>query len=231
MKKEREKHLPYYDVLDALKRARECPLCELESRGLRQYVDTLLYEGVTDPGIRAGLVQSKGYCPRHVDVLLSFRNGLGTAILYEDQVRVFLDLLHTLVGASLRAASREVVRYAQHPECSLCRLQREDRDRHVSSLVDGLVHEEMRDAFQASPGLCVPHFLLAVQATGSESALRFLVEIELQKLRELLQDLETFCRKHDYRYCHKGYGKEADSWVRAVRMIAGRDDSPDPKRK
>jgi hypothetical protein len=97
----------------------------------------------------------------------------------------------------------------------------------VATLVEGFVHEEMRDAFQSSPGLCVPHFLIAVQATRSESALRFLVETELRKFRELLQDLETFCRKHDYRYSHEGFGREADSWVRAVRMIAGRDDFPD----
>jgi hypothetical protein len=230
MKKEREKHLPYYDVLDALKRARECPLCELESEGLRRYVDTLLYEGVTDPGIRAELVRSKGYCACHVDVLLSFRNGLGTAILYGDQVRTFIGLLIALGSASLRAASGEVLRYAQHLECPLCRLQRENRARHVATLVDGLHHDEMRDALQSCPGLCVPHFLLAVRTTRDESVLRFLVETELKRSRELLQDLETFCRKHDYRYHHEGFGKEADSWVRAVRMIAGRAGSLDSSR-
>jgi hypothetical protein len=82
----------------------------------------------------------------------------------------------------------------------------------------------MRDAFPASPGLCVPHFLHAAQATQSDATLRFLVEAKRHKLSELLQKLETFCRKHDYRYSRGGFGKEADSWARAARMIAGRDD-------
>jgi hypothetical protein len=77
----------------------------------------------------------------------------------------------------------------------------------------------------------VPHFLLAVQATQSEATLRFLVETQLQKSRELLEELETFCRKHDYRYSHEGFGKEADSWARAARMIAGRDDPPGSAQK
>jgi hypothetical protein len=230
MKKEPEKHLPYYDVLDALKHAHECPLCELELEGLRRYVDNLLYEGVNDPGIRAELIQSKGYCARHANVLLSFRNGLGTAILYQDQVRVFLHLLDALANASLRAASREVSRYAQHAECRLCRYQRELREHQVSTLVKGLLHEEMREAFQNCPGLCVPHFLLAVRAARSEPVLHFLAATERRKSRELLEDLETFHRKHDYRFSHEGFGREADSWWRAVRKIAGRHDgdkSPD----
>jgi hypothetical protein len=223
MAEENEKHLPYYLVLDALEKAQECPLCELESEGLRRHVDNLLYEFVNDPGVRAELVRSKGYCARHANVLLSFRDGLGTAILYQDQVRVFLRLLDGLANASLRAASRDISRYTQHQECPLCRYQRQLREHQVSDLVEGLRHEEMRDAFQSSPGLCVPHFLLAVQATRSEPVLRLLVGTELQRFRELLQDLETFCRKHDYRFQQEGFGKEADSWLRAVRMIAGRD--------
>jgi len=225
------KHLPYYHILDGLRRADQCPLCALESEGLHRYMDSFLWEGVNDPGIRAGLILSKGYCARHAELLLSFRNGLGTAILYQDQVRLFLRLLDGLANASVRGASREVVRYAHHAECPLCLYQRESRQHNILSMVEGLGHEEMRDAFQASPGLCVPHFLHAVQATQSEATLRFLVETQLQKSRELLEELETFCRKHDHRYIHEGFGKEADSWVRAARMIAGRDDSPAARRK
>jgi len=231
MDDKQEKHLPYYRLLDGIKSANECPLCILESESLHTYVDGILYESVNDFGIRADLILSKGYCARHAEVLVSFENGLATAILYQDQVRIFLRLLESLANTSLRAASGAVLRYAQHAECPLCRYGRELREHFVSALAKGLEHEEMRNAFKSSPGLCTPHFLLAARSTQSEAVLSFLVETERSKFSELLQELETLCRKHDYRYSHEGFGREADSWLRAARMMAGRDDSPDVRRK
>jgi hypothetical protein len=225
------KNLPYYHVLDGLKRADQCPLCTLESESLRRYVDAFLYEGVNDPGIRAGLILSKGYCARHAELLLSFRNGLGTAILYRDQVRIFLRLLESLAGASPRGAAREVSAYVLHAECPLCRHEQELRRHYAATLAEDLGHEVMRGAFQSSPGLCVFHFLLALGTTESEKACRFLIETERQECRDLLHDLGEFCGKHDYRYTHEGFSKEADSWARAARMIAGRDDPPGSAQK
>jgi len=226
MKDKRDKDISYFRVLDALEKARQCPLCELESERVRRHVDGLIYELVNDPGIRAELIRSKGYCAGHAHVLLDFRDTLGTAILYQDQVHGFLDFLDNAADASPRAAARTIAQYAQHEECPLCRLQREFRERDVSTLIEGLLHEEMRGAFQACPGLCAPHFLLALKTAQDETVRKVLIETERLKFRDLLHDLEELCRKHDYRFQHEGLGKEADSWRRAVQMMVGKQDIP-----
>lgn len=41
--KKKEKHLPYHNLLSALREARKCVFCELESKYLRHYLDHLLY--------------------------------------------------------------------------------------------------------------------------------------------------------------------------------------------
>jgi len=87
--------------------------------------------------------------------------------------------------------------------------------------VDGLSEEELRAAFEASGGLCVPHFIDAWQATRDSHAHDYLMRVQRATLSALLADLQELCRKFDYRFAHEPRGKEADSWTRAVRLLAG----------
>lgn len=219
-----EKHMPYYHVLDALKKAPGCPICHLEHEGVRRYLDSLLYESVNDPDVRAGLARSKGYCGRHAHLLLSLGNGLGTAILYRDQVKLFQDFLAGMAqGARLFRRRKAADQWDKHTLCPACRVQMQERDISVSVLVAWLGEEEMRLALEASPGLCVPHFLLVLDAAKAEEIRRFLIAVERKKLTGILRELDEFCRKHDYRFSSEGFGKEGDSWVRALRLMVGRD--------
>jgi hypothetical protein len=91
-------------------------------------------------------------------------------------------------------------------------------------LLEGLAHEEMRAALEASPGLCVPHFLIALDRTRDPERQQYLIRLEEKRFRELLGELQEFCRKNDYRFRKEGFGKEGDSWARAVRMLTGSRD-------
>ena len=225
MKRKPEKHLPYFTVLEAFQKAKGCALCELEAATTHRYLDFLLYESVNDPGVRENLLRSRGYCLRHAHLLLGFQNGLGTAILYQDQVRLFLDFLAGLQGLSAKVLRKGAsAGWARHETCPACRLQIEGRQYHADVLLEGLAHEEMRAAFESSPGLCVPHFLLALDRTRDAERQQFLVGVQEKRFKELLAELREFCRKHDYRFSGEGFGKEGDSWIRAVKMLTGSRD-------
>jgi len=216
-----DRHIPYFHVLDAFRAARGCALCELELASIRRYFKDLLYESVNDPKVRSNLLSSKGYCRVHARVLASFRDGLGTAILYQDQVRLFLSFLDELEQRAPRRIPKAAAGWRPEQRCPACRIQLQSRERHVSIFVKGLVYEEMVSALKESPGLCVPHFLAAVKAAANTPCRQPLIAIERQKFEELLGDLEEFCRKHDYRYSDEPFGKQGDSWLRALRMLAG----------
>jgi len=70
-------------------------MCEAEQRDSHQYLDTLLYENVNDGNLRAHLIKSGGFCGRHARMLLQFGDGLGTAILYMDQIKAVLKFIET----------------------------------------------------------------------------------------------------------------------------------------
>ena len=68
------------------------------------------------------------------------------------------------------------------------------------------------------------HILLFILGSSvDEERRRYLVEVHQTKYGALLRELEEFCRKHNYQRNGEGFGKEGDSWERAVNMIVGRD--------
>ena len=50
---------------------------------------------------------------------------------------------------------------------------------------------------------------------------RVFIESERRSLDNLLDELDEFIRKQDYRFADEKIGAEGDSWMRAIRMIAG----------
>ena len=222
MSQEKEKHLPYYTVMEAIQQAKGCPLCFLEVSTTRRYLEGVLYEFVNDSGVRRDLVRSKGYCHRHAHVLAGFRSGLGTAVLYQDQIRLLLELLETLPAPASKITRRSAVTaWAKRAPCPACRRESEGRERHVAIFVEGLDDETMRAAFDACPGLCVPHFLFVYERTKSAALRQGLVETQQRKFRTLQAELSEFIARHDYRRVGEGFGDVGDSWLRAVRLMVG----------
>jgi len=218
-----EKHLPYFTVLEALQQAEGCPFCALEAESVRRYLGTLLGENVNDPGVRTKLVDSKGYCCRHSAILLEMEDSLGTAILCQDQVKLALKLLDGLETKRRLLPRDELAAWKRRERCPACELQQQDRRRYVEVFVGSLSEEELRAAFEASRGLCVPHFVEAWQTTKESHAHEYLIRVQRAKLSDLLGDLQELCRKFDYRFAHEPRGKEAGSWMRAVKMLAGEE--------
>ena len=156
-------------------------------------------------------------------MLLTFKDGLGTAILYQDQVRLFLRFIKTLRGMTAKVWRKSALaEWNLHEACPACRMESQSRQGNVDTLVAGLSDEKMRTAFEASPGLCVQHFLAVLENAKDATMRQYLLGIEEQRFRCLLHDLEEYCRKQDYRFRGEGFGKEADSWERAVEMMIGR---------
>ncbi|NOZ05025.1 MAG: hypothetical protein GXP41_01555 [Chloroflexi bacterium] len=84
-----------------------CPVCRLRHQSEQRYIYNLLWENVTDGGIRAMLVRSLGFCHAHSWQLQEteqkqWNDGLGTGIIYEDLTERAL--------AGLKAYTQEVSR-------------------------------------------------------------------------------------------------------------------------
>jgi len=218
------KHLAYYELLETLQQARECPLCEGRRSSVRRYLASLLYESVNDPDFRRRLRAARGFCPRHAALLLDFEKGLPVALWYADQLEEALDFLARLRQSKRKPDGGEALKKGQaHPPCPVCEWESENERLRCSTLLKYLDDDELRQALEAGPGLCLPHLLEVLAATKSSEAWTYLIELHQRKLAALASEVKEFLRKQDYRFASEGFGAEADSWRRAVKALLGAD--------
>ncbi|MBN1900188.1 hypothetical protein JW926_02530 [Candidatus Sumerlaeota bacterium] len=214
------KHTPYYEVLEALQKAKRCPLCEMRDRSNHRYFENLLYENVNDPVIRKNLIRSGGFCARHARILLGFGDGLGVSILYQDQLKLILSMLKDVRSKCLSSLRRKVSSYIKSLDtCPACSQENKNDECRLHTLLNGIGETEMKDAFEKSPGLCLFHLLQSLTFNKNADTRQYLISLHEGKYSGLLSELQEFIRKHDYRYSDKKMGKESDSWLRAVEMF------------
>lgn len=233
-----------YDLIcigleDALKQP-GCPVCRLGRSAAASYLDHLFYESVNDVSTRLLLDASNGFCSEHADEAARLGDVLGAGIIYEDLVRSTLAKLSRWLATAPRRPSRRWRRWAQgaagtrlavgtrravplslRPSgpCPACTSRDAAEERSMWGLLKYM--EELRQALQASDGLCLPHLAGCLEQEGLEAEKAELVAMEKVKLEALQTDLQELIRKFDYRFSHEPKGREADSWRRAMAKISG----------
>lgn len=225
-------HAAYYDLVERLERP-GCPVCALAARSVSQYLDTLAYEQVNEPAVRAALRHAGGFCRRHAWQFLQMGGAvLGAAIIYADLLRTVRRelsadtrtdqrgrsprrLLRGLLGGAV-PTNRERAR-----TCPACAVEEQAEHRYLSIIQEVAGDAAFQERYATADGLCLPHLRAALQGADGATA-DLLLKLTGQKLEGLLHDLAEFIRKHDYRFRHEGWvGREAESPTRAVRFVAG----------
>ena len=225
--------MTYHHLLESFEGSRTCALCSLEEGAMRRYFDSILYESVTDPAIRAELRTAHGYCSVHAHYLVSLRAAFDTAILYQDEIEDMITLSDRLLeGRAPKQSLAQKLKgrgpdeeiepaWLRHDRCPACRIHEETQGRYVGALVDSLEEEEMRKAFSNGSGVCLPHLRLLLKRTRGEETRRLILDRQKRILVGLRGELAELCRKFDYRFTDEKVGEERDSWRRAVLLVNG----------
>lgn len=161
------RHLVYFTLLDALAEA-GCPVCTLGLRAVERYLDSLAYEQVNDPGVRAVLRDAHGFCTRHAWQFADLPHAhLGTAIIYRD---IAATLLRGLTRRPLppwigRSAAVQVGVLVPRRTCPACAVLREASAMALCSLIGYLDGDdpELLRRYPASGGVCRPHLTAALR--------------------------------------------------------------------
>ncbi|MBN1219042.1 MAG: hypothetical protein JXM69_08940 [Anaerolineae bacterium] len=231
----------YYEIIEACA-GPGCPFCRLVEQIGDRFLDACLHGTVTDPDIRFKYRESIGFCNRHAWRLPGSGGGrrLGIAIIYQDFIKQVTRKLekaryNASGGASLgrlqeslnrkkpTGATQSLVRSLEPQKpCPACVQEKELETLAMTTLVDFLPNDErLREAFQASDGLCLPHLRRALELVRNETAFEILIEDARQKMGKLIEELDEFIRKHDHRFQDESFAAEGDSWQRALARIAG----------
>ena len=212
-------------------REQGCPICGLEQQGVERYLDNQFYENVNRPAWRDHLRTSHGFCHEHAWLAVNQRLGdaLGFSIIYHDIVNHLhkttgkeIDSAHTTRRESLRRRAEGVLAaLTPRKRCPACEHREQLTRDFLSALIEDLQLPEMKEALQASEGLCLPHMRQALESINDGSKYEVLLTLQREKLDRLKHELAEFIRKNDYQAIKEGFGSEGNAWLRAIGFIAG----------
>jgi len=210
-----------------------CPVCRIALQNVQRLIESTNYDALGDPGIRAELTEATGYCTVHAQQWLANAFVLGTATLYRDVIVRTLRELRGLkgrrqIGGRLMSALGGTRGHSELAEvgaprrlCPACELLQGSESALIRTLVDHLRSEEVRSAYDATEGLCLPHLRRALEASTDAAVYQGLRDRAIRTEETLLGHLNEIVRKHDYRNRQEPSGEEKGAAVRAVIHVAG----------
>jgi uncharacterized coiled-coil protein SlyX len=207
-------HLDTIPVWDAYHEDGECPLCILENKSEKSYVDSFLGGSVMEPDTRME-VNEKGFCPRHNELLYKAQNRLGLALITHTHTldtikemnqkaeelenaaqspeRISRSLLKKLTGTET-TLGQSVKEYADwlrkhRDRCIICDRINDSLNRYAYTILHLWEHDqEFRKTMAASKGFCLSHLPLVLDMAPEQ--------LNGKKLAEFLKELLTLQKQN-----------------------------------
>jgi hypothetical protein len=191
-----EKHINFFELQKASEKD-GCPLCRIISVRTFRYIDSTLFEHITDRQFRALYRAAGGFCSFHSKNLVSFRDGLAVAILSRD-------ILEDRIDSFEKKAF-----WKPKGRCPVCmeqeKIEQEYLDFLSKSEGDSPEVKELQEFFLSSDGLCAPHYsgLLFLSSGKKRTVPRWIIDFQEKKFKELKIRLEKFIEL-------SAYGRQAE---------------------
>jgi len=222
--------MPYFNLVDAFKEE-GCPLCYLIKKSVHQSMDTFLYENVNDPGMRKDIRSTFGFCNKHAWQLRQSGDGFGLSLIYQDLIGIFLEKIVAIDGNVVTEKTikkilntADIRRFKKIDyNCDFCKKEKETEGHYVREFLENFHEPELQVVFETSFGLCLPHMFMAIDKSKDVQISRAILKTESGKFKKLSEELKEFDRKHDYRFSKEGFGKEGNSWIRAIEKFIGKE--------
>jgi len=213
-----------HDLVAVLERT-GCPVCRLAAEAVDGFLESVCYEGVNDLELREQLRQAGGFCGEHASRFLGQSHGqLATAIVYRDVLvnaarRIAQAPRGSGIGELLGRTPRRQAVAGDRRRCPACRIQGEATERHLQTLRARLADVEVQAHYRAGGGLCLPHLERALE--WDDDGARFLADAAAAGLGTLIDELDRYIRKHDYRFRGEPWEGEEDAPARAIERAVG----------
>lgn len=211
----------------------QCPICALNERDERRYIDTMFYDQVTNVTWRAQIRAARGFCAAHTTrILAEAHSALGIALIAED-------LLKTVRGALASApttqsstwsrlrnvvtgGARALTGLRRTGACPMCLHLKQQTPVHIGSMLKDLTSDAGRQVYTGSPGLCGVHLIGALESGDSQEAIPHVIEHQQRCWQQLDDELQEFIRKSDYQFAGEPISEgEGTAWRRSFRLLSG----------
>ena len=198
-----------------------CPICRLIENAENEEIKSFLYEYVNDAMVRDKVRKRLGFCPFHSWLL--FRTALrpeisgqmGVAILYEDLIKTYAELLEERNLKNLANINKE--------ECLICKVAKETETTYLELFARCYeTSERFRKLYGSSKAiLCRRHLLKVLEIIKDEKVKAMLIKQQTLKLKDIERRLRSFIDKHDYRNEEPITKEELRAISEAVESLSG----------
>lgn len=237
-------------MLDALRAEDECPFCYIERNLEEHALDFVIGPEATymQDDVRAE-TDKIGFCKEHLHKMFTYGNPLASALILDTHLKALsaemkkemknysgaaktglMDRLRG--GASGTVDSNSLSKWIHDGEksCYVCNHIKNNYDRYVATFLILFKRgdTEFMELLKRGKGFCLSHL-----ADIMDAAPQYLNEKEQKQLREivfpqieasmerLLEELDWFEKKFDYRYKDEDWKTSRDVVQRAMQKIAG----------
>ena len=203
----------------------ECPLCRirniLENRLAEQYLNDAVMEDD-----QRKKVNERGFCAHHTQMMLARKNKLSLALQHVTRITTLKAKLE--VTDNVKLALKQAEYFAHCGEtCVICDSVEDSMVRYyktIAEMYDG--EPKFKDVLLKTNGFCLEHFgaLLkyARYARGKKKDYIYtLTKLERDVLNKLLEDLQWFAAKHDYRNADKPWNGADKAPERSIYKLHG----------
>jgi len=186
-------------ILEALEQV-GCSICWMAQGRMEQFFFWFLAESYHLLEVIEKLQRSFGFCPAHAHRFVDYREDSTVAFIYELLVKGTLQRIDALLGQSSRSMFTKgkwswpsKVRQACIPEeiCLACERVAEGTEANVFWLLNALKTPRGRELYRQSDGLCLIHFLMAIEKADEEGLLVELLEDQHRRFQGVLKILRA----------------------------------------
>jgi hypothetical protein len=248
-----EKNILTVRILEGMEKSKDCPLCYLWTECEERYLKSILTnEVVMDPAFREKVVAARGFCNRHAHMLYraihegDVEDGLGYALYMKDIIEKIIEqlshlctnlsndsklskdrvLFHRKKGSVITL--NDVIEHkTQRQQCPLCEHLWSMNQIYLHTLIQMMDDEDFRIEFNSSKGLCLPHFVSAMQMVCISKlknpiyVAQALIDAEMKRLQLIEHLLSEFIRKQSWDFRNEPSGQEGNANFLALNLLFG----------
>lgn len=217
-------------ITEAMNEKCGCPLCAVEQKLERDEIERILGASMMEPDVRIK-TNEQGFCHKHMEMLLAEPKRLSMALMLKTLIEEHAKRLYSgcvpLLQKSPDPKKQVSVLSSNKNSCYLCSRINEFMNGTYSTFLYLYKSDaEFDSRLKEQPYICTKHtrilFEMAQKALPKDVLREFaktVNEINLGYTSQLIEDIDWFCKKFDYRYKDEDWKNSKDSVERAVKFL------------
>lgn len=181
----------------------QCPLCAIRNILEKRLTEQYLNESVMEDFQRR-MVNEKGFCLHHTEMMLARQNKLSLALQHITRLTALKGRLEITAEPKI---AKEMADFFidSNSRCVICDGVEVNMIRYYKTVAEMFFAEKkFKEILQNTKGFCLEHFgqllrYASFARTRKKDYIYTLTKLEQAGVQSLLEDLNWFAAKHDYR--------------------------------